>query len=275
MRKIFGIVNCTPDSFYDGQKYYKIEDALSHALALAEEGADILDIGGESTRPFAENVAENEELDRVIPVISKLHSQVKIPLSIDTRKPKVAEIAVASGASIINDVTGLSSKEMRKLVATLKVKAVVMHIKETPQTMQLHPFYPKGVITELLEWFVARLALIHQEGISKEQIILDPGIGFGKSVDDNLKILENIPAFTALGYPVMIGLSRKFFMQKILGKPAREVLSTTIALNTMSMLAGASFIRVHDVKEHRQVIDLLNYWETAIGSHAIFSHSRP
>ncbi len=263
MRKIFGIINCTPDSFYDGGVCNTEREATLHGLKLAEAGADILDIGGESTRPFSKPIEEAEELRRILPVITNLKKALSLPLSVDTRKPSVALRAIDAGASIINDITGLASPLMRKLIARSKVQAVVMHMKGHPGVMQENPTYPKGVVVELLEWFTERLELIHKEGISHEQIIIDPGIGFGKNVQDNLTILANISSFSSLGYPVMVGLSRKSFLQKILGKEAREVLSTTIALNTMSMLAGASLIRVHDVEEHRQVVDLLNYWKVS------------
>lgn len=260
MIKILGIVNCTPNSFYDGGKCFDTQKAISHSLLLKEQGADILDIGGESARPYASPVSYQEELNRVIPVITYLSKNTDIPLSIDTQKAVVAKAALEAGASLVNDITGLVDPNMRELVKAYRAKTIIMHMQGTSQTMQIEPSYPRGVVVEIIEWFEKRLSLIHNDGISKEQIIIDPGIGFGKTCEHNLEILSNLSLFCQLGYPVLIGLSRKSFMQKILQKEASEVLSTTIALNTMSVLWGASLIRVHDVAEHRQVIDFLRFF---------------
>lgn len=255
------ILNCTPDSFYDGGHYFRLEKAVEGGLRMAKEGADILDIGGESTRPFSLPVSEKEELSRVIPVIQTLSQELTIPLSIDTCKPKVAEKALEAGASFINDTSGFRNPDMRFLAKQTSASICVMHIQGTPKDMQQAPCYPKGIINELVEWFSKQIDELLSFGIQKDQIILDPGIGYGKTVQDTIQILKNLPRLKALGCPILIGLSRKSFMTKILGKPATELLSTTIALNTMSILEGASIIRVHDVKEHRDVLDTLSCFE--------------
>jgi len=244
--QVMGIVNCTPDSFYDGGRYKAIEQAL----LLVEQGADIIDIGGESTRPGHTPITEEEELQRVLPVVEALVNTTKIPISIDTSKPKVALAAIERGASWINDVTGFTNPLMRQVAKNSHAPIVVMH-------SETNPSYPKGVIHELLEWFTKQIALLVDEGIALRHIMIDPGIGFGKSVQENIDILKNLSQLQRFDVPILIGLSRKSFISKILDKPAIELLSTTIALNTMSMLYGANIIRVHDVKEHREVINVL------------------
>lgn len=252
-----GILNVTPDSFFDGGVHSKPEKAIEKGLEMVKLGAHFIDIGGESSRPFSEPVSEKEELKRVIPVIHGLAKMCSIPLSIDTIKPSVAKAAVEQGARIINDITGLSDPEMRQTVKETKVKAIVMHMQGTPKTMQVNPSYPKGVVTELIDWFKKRVEFLVKEGIDEGQIILDPGIGFGKTIEQNLEIIDNLNKIKALGFPLLIGLSRKSFMTKILRKPPSDLLPSTIGMNTIALMNGADILRVHDVAEHCDVVNLM------------------
>lgn len=252
-----GILNVTPDSYYDGGKYFNVEDAISRGIAIFNEGADIIDIGGESTRPGATPITVEEELNRVIPVIKVLKTMVKIPLSIDTFKPRVAALALEAGASFINDITGFENPEMQEIAASWGVDVCIMHMQGTPQTMQLQIEYPENIIDYLLNWFEKRTSILLQKGIKQERIFLDPGIGFGKTVEHNIEIIENLPRFRSLGFPLLLGISRKSFMRKILNKPVEQMLPPTIALNGFLIMNGVEIIRVHDVSAHRSVIDLL------------------
>lgn len=263
-----GILNCTPDSFYDGGNYVDKNNEIdfgklfSRALAIESEGATLLDIGAESTRPGSRRVSLEEEKARISPLLAFLKNRLTIALSIETAKPEVARLALDAGASLINDSNCCSDPKMRALVKASGVKVCLMHMQGSPETMQRAPSYPKGVVPELLDWFEKKIEQLTDEGIGLDQIVVDPGIGFGKSVEDNISILKNLSLFERFGAPVLIGLSRKSFMQKILGKTASDLLSTTLALNTMCLLSGASIIRVHDVKEHRDVLDMLQVIET-------------
>lgn len=253
-----GIVNCTPDSFYDGGRYHAIDAALAHALKLEEEGADLLDIGGESTRPGADPVDERTEMKRVIPLICALQDATQLPISIDTSKPNVARAALQAGASFINDVTGFCHPEMRHIAAESGAEICVMHMQGTPKTMQQEtPYYPGGILPTLTHFFEERIEKLISSGVAEEQIILDPGIGFGKTVQHNVEILQKISELKRLGFPILFGGSRKSFITKTIRKPSRELLSATIAVNTIAIRAGVDLIRVHDVQEHRNVIDLL------------------
>ncbi len=250
-----GIVNATPDSIYGAGK--SGEEMVAQAIAMESEGADIIDIGGESTRPGAEKVGIAEELNRVIPVIKGLSNKISIPISIDTYNPEVAKAAIDHGASIINDITGLANPAMQKLAAETGVTVCIMHMQGTPKDMQINPVYPNGIISELIEWFEKRISLLLKNGIREDQIILDPGIGFGKTVAHNHEILHNLHKLKAIGFPLLIGLSRKSLIGKLLGKPTESLLAATIALNTWAVLNHVDVIRVHDVKEHRDVLDIL------------------
>ncbi len=262
--QLIGILNCTPDSYFEGGRYFEHESAIEHGLRLFEEGADIVDIGGESTRPTdSSEVCENEELARVIPVIEGIRKQTDRPLSIDTFKPAVAKAALESGANLINDITGATQPEMRELAAKSGAPIIVMHMKGAPHTVP-EPLYPEGMISQICTFFQQQIGALIESGVERSQIILDPGIGggsFGKTPEQCLQILKNLKIFKSLGFPILIGLSRKSFMQKILKKDASEVLSTTLALNTMATLEGANYIRVHDVAEHRDILTLLEYME--------------
>lgn len=263
-----GILNCTPDSFYDGGKYDHLENAVKHALSLVADGADLLDIGGESSRPGSTEITVEEEKKRVLPLLKELTSLVSIPLSIDTRHFQVAEKALELGVSWINDITGFECKEMRRLGAESGAKVVVMHMQGTPETMQKNPFYKEGIVSHLLDWFKQRVDLLLKSGIREENIVLDPGIGFGKTVEDNLLIFKNLHRVKTLGFPLLIGASRKSFLGKILRLPnevpraptnreesraptyAEELLAPTLAAHFFRYPGGADILRVHDVKEH-------------------------
>lgn len=254
--KLMGILNITPDSFFESFDHFN--KAIDRGIKIFEEGADILDIGGESTRPGAENVSEEEELKRVIPVILDLKSKIKIPISIDTTKPKVAKEALKAGASYINDVSGFTNPLMAELAADTKQKIIVMHMQGTPKTMQNKPEYPHGIINELLSFFDERVHFLTKKGVTEEQIILDPGIGFGKSIADNLEIIHNLGVIKSIGFKLLLGVSRKSFMGKILKQTAEHLLPATLAMNSVALLSGIDIIRVHDIKEHRMLIDLMH-----------------
>lgn len=257
MTKLMGILNVTPDSFFDKGHYFSPDKAIERGNAIYREGADILDIGGESTRPGSTPVTLEEELNRVIPVIQSLHSTIPIPISIDTNKPKVAHAAIEAGATFLNDVCGFQNPEMQEIAATTGLDICVMHMQGTPQNMQKDPHYSDGVISSLLQWFEGQISCLLKRGVKEKQIILDPGIGFGKTVDDNLKIIQNLAQLKALGFPLLVGISRKSFMGKILNKKPPELLPATLAVNTLLINANVDIIRVHDVLEHRDVIILL------------------
>jgi dihydropteroate synthase len=257
--QLVGILNCTPDSYFEKGRFTETQKAIDYALQLFEEGADIVDIGGESTRPSSQvAVSEQEEMARVLPVIEGIRRKSKALLSIDTFKPAVARAALNAGVNWINDITGLSHPEMREIVRESGATCCVMHLYGPPYSLPT-PLYPKGIVEELHLFFRQRTEEIIEAGISPSQIILDPGIGggaFGKSPKECLQIIKNLRQFTTLGYPLLIGLSRKSFQQKILKKQASELLSTTLALNTIALLEGAAYIRVHDVAAHRDILTL-------------------
>lgn len=257
--QLMGILNVTPDSCYDQGRYFDHQVAIQRGIQMQQEGADWIDIGGESTRPNALPVSEEEELHRVIPVIRALKQQIAVPLSIDTMKAKVAEAAVEAGASLINDVTGFSDPRMRQVAADSQLPLCVMHMHETPATMQINPVYPQGVTSFLIDWFQTRIELLLAAGIKEKNIILDPGIGFGKTVADNVEIVHNLHKFKALGFPILIGLSRKSFLGKMINKTYPDLLPVSLAINTLAIVAHIDIIRVHDVVEHRDVIDLITH----------------
>ena len=244
-----GVVNVTPDSFSDGGKFFNPEAAIAHALELAGQRADILDIGGESTRPGAEPVGETEELHRVIPVVEQLVSRVKIPLSVDTMKPAVARAALQAGASIINDVAANRKDDaMWKIVAEFRAGYVCMHAQGTPQTMQKNPVYA-DVVREVGEFFGERLARLNGCGVVADQVVLDVGIGFGKTLEHNLQLLANLESFTTMARPLLIGVSRKTFIEKLLGGKLNERLPASLACASLAIAGGVQIIRTHDVAE--------------------------
>jgi len=249
-----GILNLTPDSFSADGIYEDVGRALEQAERKVEEGADIIDIGGESSRPGALPVGLEEEIGRVVPVVEKLAKKIKIPISIDTRKSEVALRALDSGASIINDITGLSSDDNMLAVASrYNAGVIIMHIKGRPQTMQQNPIYD-DLITEIKEKLLQLVKRAEAGGVKKENIIIDPGIGFGKTFEHNLEILNNLSRFKELEKPILIGPSRKSFIGNILGVEPKERLFGTAAAAAVGIKNGADIIRVHDVKEIAQVI---------------------
>jgi dihydropteroate synthase len=253
---IMGILNVTPDSFSDGGMFKDADAAIKRAHEMVNEGADIIDIGGESTRPGAETVSEEEELKRVIPVIEGFRkADIITPLSVDTYKSRVAGRALAAGADIVNDISG-GTFDGRNIMTAAEYGAayVIMHIKGTPKNMQEDPVYSKrGVVADLKEFFKERIQAALAGGIKKESIIIDPGIGFGKTLNDNFKIIDGIPELLELGYPVLIGTSRKSMIGKVLNAGPDSRLFGTAATVALSIAKGASIVRVHDVKEIKDV----------------------
>ncbi len=252
---IMGVLNVTPDSFSDGGQFFKPEKALEHALQLVSEGADILDIGGESTRPGALAVPLEEEARRVLPVVRALAQQISVPISIDTRKPEIARQAIAVGASIINDVSGLNADpEMLSVVSeNTNTALVVMHAKGSPKTMQDAPQY-KNLIEEISAFFKTRISQAKTLGISMDRIVLDPGIGFGKTIAHNLSIIHKLPCFSGFGIPLLLGPSRKSFIGDMLDLPASERLEGTAAALAIAVFQGARILRVHDIVQMRRVL---------------------
>jgi dihydropteroate synthase len=249
-----GIVNVTPDSFSDGGTYFSPDQAVAHGLRLAAEGADILDIGGESTRPGAAPVSAAQEIERVLPVIAALAAAVDVPISVDTTKAEVARQALAAGAEMVNDVSALRfDPEMGDVVAAGRVPVVLMHMLGTPRTMQ-HDIHYQSLIDDIRRFLEERIEYAASVGIPLENIIIDPGIGFGKSIEkDNLSILKNLAAFTALGRPVLVGTSRKGFIGKLLDTPVHEREEGTAATVAIAIYNGAHMVRVHDVKKMKMV----------------------
>lgn len=255
---VMGIVNVTPDSFSDGGKFFSPEVAISHASKLITQGADIIDIGGESTRPGAKQVSESEELKRVIPVIEKIRTDnPTILISIDTTKASVAKHAVEAGADIINDVSGLSfDNNMIGIVESFNIPVVIMHMKGNPQNMQLNPKY-KDIVNEILDFFKMKIKIAIQSGINRSMIILDPGIGFGKTVEHNFELLSRLNEFNVLELPIMIGPSRKSFIGITLDLPPEDRVEGTAAAVSAGVMNGASIVRVHDVKSMKRVVRII------------------
>lgn len=250
---LMGILNVTPDSFSDGGRFLDVAKAVGHGQRVEEEGADLIDIGGESTRPGAEAVSMNEELKRVIPVIDGLSKKISIPISIDTYKAKVAREALDHGASMVNDISGLrGDKEMASLVAGAEVPLVITHMKGTPRNMQKNPRYT-SVLGEITHFLRQQSEVALAAGVARDKIIVDPGIGFGKTREHNLEILNRLPELRSLGFPILIGTSRKSFIGLTLDLPVEKRLQGTAATVAYSIIQGASVVRVHDVKEMVQV----------------------
>lgn len=249
-----GILNVTPDSFTDGGLFFGRDLAIEHGLRMVEEGADIIDVGGESTRPGSEPVEYEEEVRRIIPVIDALAKRVKVPISVDTYKADVAKKALDVGASIINDISGLRfDPEMPKVAAHYRVPIALMHIKGTPKNMQVNPHYD-ALIPEIVDYLRGSVRLAIDSGVREEMIIIDPGIGFGKTFEHNLEILRNLREFTLLEKPLLVGPSRKAFVGKILDNASfSERMEGTAAAVAISIMNGANIVRVHDVKEMGKV----------------------
>ena len=248
-----GVLNVTPDSFSDGGQFLDTKIAVNHALRMADQGADIIDIGGESTRPGSDPVSINNELARVIPVIEGIRDESTIPISIDTYKSLVARKALEAGANIINDISGLNfDPEMVNIVREHKAPIVIMHIKGTPENMQVNPQYD-DLIQEVIDYFQKQINLCRDNGVPKSKIILDPGIGFGKKLNDNFILIRELKRFTELGYPILIGPSRKSFIGLTLDLPVEQRIEGTAAAITTGIMNGARIIRVHDVLEMKRV----------------------
>ena len=254
---VMGILNATPDSFSDGGTFQTVEKAVERALQMAEEGADIVDIGGESTRPGAEPVQASEEIERTVPIIGKLRGQTDRLISIDTQKAEVARAAVAAGADIINDVSALADPDMVNVAAETGAGLVLMHMQGTPGTMQKNPDYADAV-TEVRSFLEERMAYAVSRGVATSQIAIDPGIGFGKNDDHNLALLNGIPSLAATGRPVLIGVSRKSLFGRLLGREVDDRLAGSLAAAVFSVLRGARILRVHDVKESCDAIRLVD-----------------
>ncbi len=263
---LMGIVNVTPDSFYDGGKYLDPVAAIKHGLALAAAGADILDVGGESTRPYSTPVSVEDELNRVLPSIQAFANMSERPVSVDTSKAEVAEAAIAAGAEIVNDVTGLSGDpRMIEVVRSMGAAPVVMHMQGTPQTMQNDPHYD-DVVAEVLDYLRSRRDALVAAGIEREKICLDPGIGFGKTHEHNLTLLANCGRFHELSCPVLVGHSRKGFIAKVIGDKLANPVAGTIGVACSLALQGVQIIRVHDVAAVRQALMLFEA-TAAVDSH--------
>jgi len=252
---VMGVLNVTPDSFSDGGKFFDTDKAIKHGLQMAADGAAIIDVGGESTRPGAEPISIEEQIKRVIPVIEALANKINIPISIDTYNYEVTKAALNTGAAMLNDITALSDERMGKLAAEQQVPVVLMHMQGTPATMQAEPKY-EDVVSEVLEFLSKQAKRAEKFGIPKERIFIDPGIGFGKTLEHNLELLRNIHKFVATGYRVCIGTSRKSFVGKLTGKenPANRIFGTAATV-ALCVAAGVSIVRVHDVAE---MVDVVN-----------------
>ncbi|MCX7883754.1 MAG: dihydropteroate synthase [Caloramator sp.] len=257
--KIMGILNITPDSFYEGSRVASVDLALQRALKMIEEGADILDIGGESTRPGSEPISENEEIERVIPIIEAIRKNNKeILISVDTYRAKTAEYSIKAGADIINDISAMTfDDDMAKIVKKYDVPVVLMHIKGTPKNMQSNPYYD-DVLKEVYDFLKERIEYSKSLGIEKDKIIIDPGIGFGKLLEHNIELIKNIDYFKTLGCPILLAHSRKSSIGAVLGNlPPNERLEGTIAVSCFAALKGVDMIRVHDVKENKRAVKMI------------------
>ncbi|MHB8481664.1 MAG: dihydropteroate synthase [Nitrospiria bacterium] len=253
---VMGILNVTPDSFSDRGKYFDKQDAVDHALKMEAEGADFIDVGGESSRPGSRPVSADEELRRILPVLEVIIPRLKIPVSIDSCKPEVARKAIEYGASLMNDIQALSHPEMAEIAVEYNLPVILMHMQKTPETMQLNPRY-ESVVEEIALFFEGKINRAISSGLSKEQIILDPGIGFGKTVDHNLKLLRSVEKFYTLNRPLLIGASNKTFIGKILDLPVEKRLAGSLATVAWAVLKGVHIVRVHDVGSTQNVIRMI------------------
>lgn len=253
---VMGIVNVTPDSFADGGHHASTAAAIDHALQLIQEGADLLDIGGESTRPGASVVSEQQELDRVMPVIEALRG-ISVPISIDTYKPAVMRAAIQAGASMVNDVNALQAEGALAAVLHSNVALCLMHKQGTPQTMQQHPHYA-SVVSEVMDFLCARLLALETAGVARERMLIDPGFGFGKAVTHNFEMLRDLARFTQLGVPVLVGLSRKSMLGALTGRDVQARAVSSVAAALLAVQRGAAIVRVHDVRDTLDAFKILN-----------------
>lgn len=256
---LMGILNVTPDSFSDGGRHFEFDDAVRAALHMIDDGADLIDVGGESTRPGAAEVPLDEELRRTIPVVREL-AKWCVPVSIDTHKPEVARAALEEGAAVVNDVYGFRDPALIEVCAKFDCSICIMHMQGTPDTMQKNPTYG-DVVAEVRDWLLAQAKQCEDAGLARERIWIDPGIGFGKTIDHNLGLLRNAAAFVETGYPVLIGVSRKSFIGRVLSGsndplPVEERLEGTLAAQVLAQAAGAKIIRAHDIKATRRAMDM-------------------
>jgi len=256
-----GVVNVTPDSFYDGGRHADARTAIEHARRLVEEGADLLDVGGESSRPGADAIAPDEELRRVLPVLDGLR-EVGVPISVDTAKPEVMRAVLEHGAAMINDITALASPGALATIARSEAAVCLMHMQGRPRTMQAEPVYA-DVVAEVRDFLAARAAACCAGGIARERIMLDPGFGFGKTVDHNLALLARLDDIAALGFPVLAGWSRKSSLGRITGRPAEDRLAGSLAVALLAVQRGARMVRVHDVAATRDALAVLAAVESA------------
>lgn len=254
---IMGVLNVTPDSFSDGGKFLKVKDAVKQAKAMEKDGADVIDVGGESTRPGSAKISIQEEKARVIPVLEALKDEVKVPISIDSYKPAVVEAALKTGAGIINDINGLRDKAMRQVAVKNQVPVIIMHMQGTPQNMQVQPSY-KEVVEDIYNFLEEQSRLVIEEGLDEKKVIIDPGIGFGKTLQHNLEILKRLPEFKSLGFPLLIGTSRKSFIGAVTGAEVNERLFGTIASVSLAAAKGANIVRVHDVAAVKQAVQVVD-----------------
>jgi dihydropteroate synthase len=257
---VMGVVNVTPDSFSDGGRFFDKDAAVSHALRLIEEGADIVDIGGESSRPGALPATEEEELDRILPVLEGLKG-IEKPISIDTRRTRVMREALKAGASMINDIDALTAPGALEAVAASDCAVCLMHKKGEPATMQQAPRYD-DVVGEVGAFLKARIEACEEAGIGRQRLVIDPGFGFGKTLEHNLTLLKNLGRFSTFGLPILVGWSRKSSLGKITGRPGGERLPASLAMALLSLQGGATILRVHDVKETKDVIEV---WKATQG----------
>ena len=258
---VMGIVNVTPDSFSDGGRHLSAANAIAHARQLIADGADILDIGGESTRPGAALVSEQEELDRVLQVVEGLRD-IPVPISIDTYKPEVMRAALAAGASMVNDINALQAPGALDVVADCNAGVCLMHKQGMPQTMQQHPQY-QDAVSEVSAFLRERIAVAETAGIARDRIVIDPGFGFGKTLAHNLDLLSDLDTFSALGVPVLAGLSRKSMLGAITGREVNDRMAASLAAAMLAVERGAAIVRVHDVRE---TVDALKIWNAVKGS---------
>jgi dihydropteroate synthase len=256
---VMGVLNVTPDSFSDGGRFFDRESAVQQAHRLVRDGADIIDIGGESSRPGASPVSEGEELSRIMGVLENLRS-LEIPISIDTRRPRVMREALAAGASMINDIGALTAPGALEAVAASDCAVCLMHKQGDPATMQRAPSY-RDVVSEVRDFLATRISVLEKSNIGKTRITVDPGFGFGKTVDHNLALLKRLPEIASLGAPVVAGWSRKSSLGKITGRPLEDRLAASLAAALLALQGGATILRVHDVKETRDVIAVWQAWK--------------
>jgi len=254
---IVGVLNVTPDSFSDGGEHFRKEDAYRRAMEMAEEGADVIDIGGESTRPGAEPVSAEEERARILPLIQSLFGKVPVPMSVDTRRAAVAKVALDAGCAMVNDVSACGDGAMPDVVREFGVPIVLMHMKGDPETMQVAPHYD-DVVLEVRTFLAERVESLEQHGVESARIVLDPGIGFGKRFRDNLDLLRSIGSIGALGHPVMVGASRKRFLGELLKREPNDRLSGSLAVAAWCFKNRVDMVRVHDVRETADLFRVLD-----------------